>query len=546
MSSATNGMTWQEDFASLVDGSGIRYRAGATPAAAEEERGMGSLGESVFGRGFYGPYEEGGRTRAEESFKEKMMGFVMATGEMLRELGHGCWDIAQQSLEGVEETYVGRQVRGHWDAVSGRLEFLNEYLPEDRDPAQAWPVVIAVFLVALLVLNVNSGIENPVEPPKKLYVSPPSASRIQLLDGRHIAYQEKGVSAESARFSMIAPHSFLSSRLAGIPGIKESLLVEFGVRFVTYDLPGFGESDPHPGRNLNSSAMDMLHLANALGVMDKFWVLGYSSGAMHAWAAAHYIPDRIAGIAMFAPMVNPYDPNLNKEESRKLRGKWTMKRKMMYFLARRFPSLLPYFYHRSFLSGKHGQPEKWLSLTLSKKDKSLLEESSFREFWEKDVAESIRQGDAQPFKEEAVLQVSNWGFSLADLQVQKRHQYDGLLSWLKSLYTEVEREWAGFLGPIHLWQGMNDYVVPPSSTEYVRRLVPRALVHMMPEEGHFSYFWLCDDCHRQILSVLFGDPQGPLANELEIDDESVSQECMEEMSQECTEETTWNNSIGQE
>lgn len=71
--------------------------------------------------------------------------------------------------------------------------------------------------------------------------------------------------------------------------------MEFGVRFVTYDLPGFGESDPHPGRNLNSSAMDMLHLANALGVMDKFWVLGYSSGAMHAWAAAHYIPDRIAG-----------------------------------------------------------------------------------------------------------------------------------------------------------------------------------------------------------------------------------------------------------
>ncbi|XP_042416417.1 uncharacterized protein LOC122005448 [Zingiber officinale] len=537
MSSARNGVAWQEDLASMVDDAGIRHRAGATPATAEEEPGMGSLGESVFGRGFYGPYEEGGRTRSEENFKEKMMGFVMATGEMLRELGRGCWDIAQQSLEGVEETYVGRQVRGHWDAVSGRLEFLNEYLPEDRDPAQAWPIVIAVFLVALLVLNVNSGIENPVEPPKKLYVSPPSASHIQLLDGRHIAYQEKGVPAERARFSMIAPHSFLSSRLAGIPGIKESLLVEFGVRFVTYDLPGFGESDPHPGRNLNSSAMDMLHLANALGVMDKFWVLGYSSGAMHAWAAAHYIPDRIAGIALFAPMVNPYDPNLNKEESRKLRGKWTMKRKMMYFLARRFPSLLPYFYHRSFLSGKHGQPEKWLSLTLGNKDKSLLEESSFREFWERDVAESVRQGDAKPFKEEAVLQVSNWGFSLADLQVQKCHECDGLLSWLKSFYTEVEREWAGFLGPIHLWQGMNDYVVPPSSTEFARRLLPRAVVHMMPEEGHFSYFWLCDDCHWHILSILFGDPQGPLANELEID-ESVSQECMEE--------TTWNNSTEQE
>ena len=83
--------------------------------------------------------------------------------------------------------------------------------------------------------------------------------------------------------------------MKGIPGIKEPLLEEFGVRLVTYDLPGFGESDPHPIRNLNSSALEMLYLANAIGINDKFWVLGHSSGAMHTWAALRYIPDRIAG-----------------------------------------------------------------------------------------------------------------------------------------------------------------------------------------------------------------------------------------------------------
>lgn len=70
---------------------------------------------------------------------------------------------------------------------------------------------------------------------------------------------------------------------------------------------------------------------------------------------------------MFAPMANPYDSSMNKEEVRKTWDKWTMKRKFMYVLARRFPSLLPYFYRRSFLSGRHGQPEKWLSLSLGKK-----------------------------------------------------------------------------------------------------------------------------------------------------------------------------------
>nr|GEZ74120.1 putative hydrolase/acyltransferase [Tanacetum cinerariifolium] len=36
---------------------------------------------------------------------------------------------------------------------------------------------------------------------------------------------------------------FLSSRVAGILEIKDSLLQELGDRLVPYDLPGFGESD---------------------------------------------------------------------------------------------------------------------------------------------------------------------------------------------------------------------------------------------------------------------------------------------------------------
>lgn len=79
-----------------------------------------------------------------------------------------------------------------------------------------------------------------------------------------------------------------------------SLLEEFGVRLVTYDLPGFGESDPHPNRTLQSSALDLLHLVESLNIDNKFWVLGYSSGAMHAWAALKYIPGRIAGKITFS------------------------------------------------------------------------------------------------------------------------------------------------------------------------------------------------------------------------------------------------------
>lgn len=67
----------------------------------------------------------------------------------------------------------------------------------------------------LAALYVNSEDHPPTPPVKQVSVHPPSASRIMLPDGRYMAYEEEGVSADKARFSLITPHAFLSSRLAG-------------------------------------------------------------------------------------------------------------------------------------------------------------------------------------------------------------------------------------------------------------------------------------------------------------------------------------------
>lgn len=81
-----------------------------------------------------------------------------------------------------------------------------------------------------------------------------------------------------------------------------------------------------------------------------------------------------------------------------------------------------------------------------------MEDPIYEEFWQRDVEESIRQGNVKPFVEEAALQVSNWGFSLSDLKLQKKERSTDVLSWLKSIFTEVQEEYTGFLGPIHIWQ----------------------------------------------------------------------------------------------
>ncbi|KAF3632714.1 putative mitochondrial import inner membrane translocase subunit TIM14-2-like [Capsicum annuum] len=494
--------SWRDELASLVEDSGIRFNGDVVVPAFEEKR-------SVYDES---PVNEEVEVES-ESLKDQIEGFAKAWGEMLMELMRGCRDVVQQSLL-TEESYIVKKTKFPLAEVSKRLSVLNEFLPEDRDPLHAWPVIFFVFILALSALSVNSKQDISGKLVKEVYIHPPSATRILLPDGRHMSYHEMGVPPNRARYPVIAPHGFLSSRLGGISGVKMSLLEEFGIRLVTYDLPGFGESDPHPERNLNSSALDIQYLADALGVNSKFWVLGYSSGAIHAWAAMKFIPDRVAGVALFAPFVNPYESSMTKEEMTGTWNKWTRKRKLSYFLARRSPKFLDYFYRRTFLSGKHGQIDKYLYLKLGQKDKALSSEPAFEEFWHRDVEESIRQGSTKPFIEEAALQVSNWGFSLVDLQVQEKCSGKGILSWLKFGYGQVKCELSGFLGPVHIWQGMDDQVVPHQMTDYVARILPSVVVHKLPDEGHFSYFF-CEECHRKMFLTIFGSPQGSLEESIE-------------------------------
>lgn len=53
-------------------------------------------------------------------------------------------------------------------------------------------------------------------------------------------------------------------------------------------------------------------------------------------------------------------------------------------------------------------------------------------------------------------------------------------------------------------------MAPPSMSDYISRMIPEATVHKIANEGHFSYFYHCDECHRQIFYALFGEPKGQL------------------------------------
>jgi pimeloyl-ACP methyl ester carboxylesterase len=78
-----------------------------------------------------------------------------------------------------------------------------------------------------------------------------------------------------------------------------------GLRWISYDRPGYGGSGPHDGRTVGSAAADVAAIADTLGI-GRFFVLGHSGGGPHALACAALLPERvIAAVSVSAPA--PFD-----------------------------------------------------------------------------------------------------------------------------------------------------------------------------------------------------------------------------------------------
>lgn len=80
---------------------------------------------------------------------------------------------------------------------------------------------------------------------------------------------------------------------------------ERGIRWVSYDRPGYGGSSPRPGRDVASAAADTARVADALG-LDRFAVVGHSGGGPHALACAAKLPDRVVA-AVSGSGLAPFD-----------------------------------------------------------------------------------------------------------------------------------------------------------------------------------------------------------------------------------------------
>ena len=86
-------------------------------------------------------------------------------------------------------------------------------------------------------------------------------------------------------------------RVAGqpaAPAVAATFFAEHDVLAVTYDRPGYGRSDPQPGRRVLDAAADVAALVDHLQ-LETFVVMGVSGGRPHTLACTYALPRAARG-----------------------------------------------------------------------------------------------------------------------------------------------------------------------------------------------------------------------------------------------------------
>jgi pimeloyl-ACP methyl ester carboxylesterase len=113
-------------------------------------------------------------------------------------------------------------------------------------------------------------------------------------DGRTLRIAEYG---DPGGMPVLTHNGTPSSRLVFEPYAEQA--ERDGVRLISYDRPGYGESTRHQGRTIGDCAADVADVAAALGI-DRLGVWGISGGGPHAIACAALLPELVPAVAALA------------------------------------------------------------------------------------------------------------------------------------------------------------------------------------------------------------------------------------------------------
>lgn len=286
---------------------------------------------------------------------------------------------------------------------------------------------------------------------------PVTAPRIKLRDGRFLAYKEAGVPKKEARYKIVAIHGYGGSRHAMLGGLSEELMSELQIYVVGFDRAGYGQSTPFPQRTIKSDVYDVQDLADGLELGSTFYVAATSMGGATGYGLIKYLPHRLAGVVMFAPVANFWWPGLSPSTVNVAFSGQAIGDRMALRVGHYAPWLVYWYMNQKLFP---------TSSTVAMEKLQLDEIEGLRcSGLHAEVAEMLEP--AQQGKDES-----------------QYRDFKNVFGTWKFDPFKLENPFSKMKGSVHIWQGDDDYLVPVALQREVAKALPWVQYHEIPGASH--------------------------------------------------------------
>jgi pimeloyl-ACP methyl ester carboxylesterase len=271
-------------------------------------------------------------------------------------------------------------------------------------------------------------------------------SVVTLEDGRDLEYTVVG--PEDA-LPLVFQH--------GVPGCTvmaphiERPILEAGLRLISYSRPGYGLSTRQPGRCMGDAAEDVRQLLDHLGA-ERCISAGWSGGGPSALAVAAHLPQRVVSTLVMSSLA-PFDaPGLVWTE-----GMGEQNVDELLIALEGEDAIRPIIEDEA---AQYVDPDldtvlRMMSTLLPGIDRAVLDED-FGRFMVANMIGCTLTG-ADGWIDDALSAVRPWGFSVEEID-----------------------------GPVFLWHGDSDLMVPFGHGVWLANNIPQVTEHLMLREGHLS------------------------------------------------------------
>lgn len=265
---------------------------------------------------------------------------------------------------------------------------------------------------------------------------------------RQIAYQ---VSGAQDGFPVFLLHGTPGSRLGPQP--RSVQLYRRHICLISYDRPGYGESDRVKERTVADAVNDVKMIADAMNI-DRFAVVGRSGGGPHALACAALLPDRVTSAASMVALAP------RNAEGLDWKGGMTPSNVEEFGMAHSDPKALR-IRLQDRMSDVRRDPTSMLPVLdagLHITDRLVIRDGGIRNQLFNTYREAFNDDLWGHFDDVVALaDPHGWGFKFDDIRV-----------------------------PVMLWHGGHDAFVPKAHTEWLSRQIAGCHVVIEPWAAHFS------------------------------------------------------------